>query len=161
MRWIILAAAAVVTLSGATAGQSRSGPYHSVEYPPSRYHSDKNHSGGYRSEQYHSGNSCAPGELTRIRLSKIKPGGSMAGFRDAVAAHTRWYQSHGFRIQQRIAPVLVSADGKMQASPNEVMTFATSTDVPRDKHDAGWDAFVAQYRANSIVEKETIVCLPA
>jgi hypothetical protein len=104
---------------------------------------------------------CAQGELTRIRLSKIKPGGSMAGFRDAVAAHTRWYKTHGYRIEQRIAPVLVSIKGRLQASPNEVMTFATSADVPREKRDAAWAAFVAKYRANSIVEKETIVCMPA
>jgi len=103
---------------------------------------------------------CAQGELSRIRVSKIKPGGTMAGFREAVAAHTRWYQSHGYRINQRIAPVIVSANGKMQLSPDEVLTLATSADVPRDKHDAGWDAFVAKYRANSTIERETIACLP-
>jgi hypothetical protein len=156
MRWIIIAAAAAaVSLSAAAVGQSRPGQFHSGQYRSHQYQS-----GQYHSRPAYTGGACAQGELTRIRLSKIKPGGSMAGFRDAVAAHTRWYQSHGFRIQQRIAPVLKSADGKMQASPDEVMTFATSTDVPREKHDAGWDAFVARYRANSVVEKETIVCMP-
>ena len=103
---------------------------------------------------------CSQGELTRIRLSKIKSGGSLAGFRSAVAAHNRWYQAHGFRIEQRIAPVVNSAKGRFRAASDEVMTFVTSDDVPREKHDAGWQAFVALYRANSQIEKETIVCLP-
>ena len=102
---------------------------------------------------------CSQGELTRIRLSKIKPGGSLAGFRDAVAAHTRWFKAHGYRIEQRIAPVVTFAKGKAAAAAQEVMTFATSDDVPRDKHDAGWQAFVAKYRANSDIERETIVCM--
>lgn len=83
----------------------------------------------------------------------------MAGFRNAVTAHTRWYQSHGFAIAQQAAPVLVYANGKVQPSANEVMTISTGDDVPRAKHDAGWSAFVAQYRANSEVEKEAIVCM--
>ena len=129
MRWIILAAAAALVVPGAAAAQS----------------SPK---GG-----------CPQGELARIRLAKIKPGGSMAGFRDAVAAHTRWYQQHGFKIAQRIAPVLVTGKGKVQDSPDEVMTIATSADVPRSQHDAGWAAFVAKYRANSVIEKEAVVCM--
>ena len=136
MRSIILPAAAALALASGATAQPRAS--------------------GVRPD-----NACAQGELTRIRVSKIKAGGSMAGFRDAVAAHTRWYQSHGFRIEQRVLAVLVSAKGRMQASPDEVMTLATSADVPSEKHDAGWDAFVAKYRANSVVEKETIVCMPA
>ena len=104
---------------------------------------------------------CSQGELTRIRLSKIKPNGSMAGFRDAVAAHTRWYKAHGYRIEQRIAPVVRFAKAKAGSAPQEVMTFATSDDVPREKHDAAWEAFVAKYRANSDIERETIVCMAA
>jgi len=132
MRWIIFAAAAAAIVA----------PNRAVAQPkPAR--------------------TCPQGELTRIRLSKIKPGGSMAGFREAVAAHTRWYKAHGYRIEQRIAPVVVFASGKAGTSAQEVMTFATSDDVPRDKHDAAWNAFVAKYRANSDIERETIVCLPA
>jgi hypothetical protein len=102
---------------------------------------------------------CPQGELTRIRVSKIKPNGSMAGFRDAVAAHTRWYKAHGYRIEQRIAPVVTFARGRTGSAPQEVMTLATSDDVPREKHDAAWNAFVAKYRANSDIERETIVCM--
>jgi len=132
MRWIILAAAAAIAMPALAADQPKLAAA-----------------------------GCSQGELTRIRLSKITPGGSLAGFRDAVAAHTRWYKAHGYRIEQRIAPVVTFAKGKGGASGQEVMTFATSDDVPREKRDAGWKAFVAKYRANSQIEKETIVCMPA
>jgi hypothetical protein len=104
---------------------------------------------------------CSQGELTRIRVSKIKPGGTMAGFRQALAAHAAWYKAHGFKLNQRVAPVLVTANGKQQVSRDAVMTISSGDSVPREKHDAGWDAFVARYRANSTVEKETVVCMPA
>jgi hypothetical protein len=136
MRWIILATATTLAFASGAAAQPRQAANRG-------------------------GATCAQGELTRIRVSKIKAGGSMAGFRDAVAAHTRWYQSHGYRIDQRIAPVMTSGKGSMQVSPDEVMTLATSADVPREKRDAGWAAFVAKYKANSTIERETIVCLPA
>jgi hypothetical protein len=129
MRWIIIAAAAALVVPTVAAAQPKPAA------------------------------GCSQGEFTRIRLSKIKPGGSLAGFRDAVAAHTRWYKAHGYRIEQRIAPVVKFAKGKTGPAPQEVMTFATSDDVPRDKHDAAWNAFVANYRANSEIERETIVCM--
>jgi hypothetical protein len=131
MRWIVLAAAAALTISAAGAAQSQA---------PA---------------------ACSQGQLTRIRLSRITPGGSLAGFRDAVAAHERWYKAHGYRIEQRIAPVVGSSRGKASQSGQEVMTFATSDDVPRERRDAGWNAFVAKYRANSEIETETVVCVPA
>lgn len=31
-----------------------------------------------------------------IRLSKLKPGGTMDGVREAVADHAAWYKSHGY-----------------------------------------------------------------
>ncbi|NLS28700.1 hypothetical protein S2M10_37110 [Sphingomonas sp. S2M10] len=105
---------------------------------------------------------CTSGELTRVRLSKLKPGASMADFRAAVAAHVDWYKAHGFKIDQRVAPVLVAAPGGDPIeSKDEVMTFATGDNVPRDKQDAGWAAFVAKYRAISDLVIEKGVCMPA
>ncbi|OAN65651.1 hypothetical protein [Sphingomonas sp. TDK1] len=104
---------------------------------------------------------CPSGELTRVRLSKLKPGASMADFRAAVAAHVDWYKTHGFKIDQRVAPVLVAGpDGKPTESREEVMTFATGDYVPRDKQDAGWAAYVAKYRAISDMVVEKGVCMP-
>ena len=146
MRLIIVLSATGLLLAGAAAAQTRHMTY---RQSASRQGSDRPAA------------TCTVGTLTRMRVSKIKPGGSMAGFRDAVAAHTRWYQSHGFRMDQRIAPVMTSGKGRMQVSPNEVMTIATSADVPREKRDAGWTAFVAKYKENSTIERETVVCMPA
>jgi len=146
MRSIILLAATGLLLAGGAAAQTRHTTY---RQSASRQSGDRPAA------------TCTAGTLTRIRVSKIKPGGSMAGFRDAVAAHTHWYQSHGYRIDQRVAPVMTSGKGRMEISRDEVMTLATSTDVPREKRDAGWTAFVAKYKANSTIERETIVCLPA
>ena len=150
MRWITLSAATVLALASGAAAQTRHVTYRqsASRQPASRPGSDRPAA------------TCAYGALTRIRVSKIKPGGSMAGFRDAVAAHTRWYRAHGYRIDQRIAQVMTSGKGQMQVSPDEVMTLATSADVPRDKRDAGWTAFVAKYQANSTIEREMVVCMP-
>ncbi|WP_084583083.1 hypothetical protein [Sphingomonas azotifigens] len=105
---------------------------------------------------------CTSGELTRVRLSKLKPGASMADFRAAVAAHIDWYKTHGFKIDQRVAPVLVVTPGSAPTeSKDEVMTFATGDNVPRDKQDAGWAAYVAKYRAVSDLVIEKGVCMPA
>lgn len=105
---------------------------------------------------------CTSGELTRVRLSKLKPGASMADFRAAVAAHIDWYKTHGFKIDQRVAPVLVVTPGSAPTeSKDEVMTFATGDNVPRDKQDAGWAAYVAKYRAISDLVLEKGVCMPA
>lgn len=107
-------------------------------------------------------NACTSGELTRVRLSKLKAGASMADFRAAVAAHVDWYKAHGFKIDQRVAPVLVAGpDGKASESRDEVMTFATGDYVSRDKQDAGWAAYVAKYRAVSDMVVEKAVCMPA
>jgi len=146
MRSIIVLAATGLLLAGAAAAQTRHTTYRQA-------------SSGQNGDRPAA--TCTAGTLTRMRVSKIKSGGSMAGFRDAVAAHTRWYQSHGFRMDQRIAPVMTSGKGRMQVSPDEVMTIATSADVPREKRDAGWTAFVAKYKANSTIERETVVCMPA
>lgn len=104
---------------------------------------------------------CATGDVARIRASKITPTGSMAGFQQAVADHLAWYKSHGFKLDQVVAPVLVyDSTGKESSSKDEVVTIATGDNVPRDKRDAGWDGFVAKYRANSTILSEKVVCLP-
>lgn len=105
---------------------------------------------------------CPGGELTRVRLSKLKPGATMADFNGAVADHVAWYKAHGYTIEQRVAPVLtMDPAGALTESPDEVMTFATGDNVPRDKHDDAWKAYVAKYRAVSDLVVERGVCMPA
>ena len=70
MRWIILPAAAALALASGAAAQPRAS--------------------GVRPN-----NACAQGKLTRIRVSKIKAGGSMAGFRDAVSGKAEEHRVAG------------------------------------------------------------------
>lgn len=100
------------------------------------------------------------GDVTRVRLSKLKPGASMADFDGAVAAHIAWYKARGYKLDQIVAPVLVWKDGAPSVSPDEVMTFATGDNVPRDKQDQGWADFVAKYRATSEIVTEKVICMP-
>lgn len=107
---------------------------------------------------------CPNGDIAKIRLSKVTPTGSMAGIEKAVADHAKWYADHGFTEDRIIiAPVLVydAANKTMRVAADQVMTLHMhSHEVPKDKHDAAWDAYVAEYKANSDVASETVVCLP-
>jgi hypothetical protein len=103
---------------------------------------------------------CPAGDITRVRVSKLKPGATMADFEAAVAAHVAWYKERGYKIEQIVAPVFTSVDGKPAIAKDEVMTFATGDNVPRDKQDDGWAAFVAKYRAVSDITTDRIICMP-
>ena len=106
---------------------------------------------------------CPTGRTATIRVSAIKPTGSMDGFRKAASAHAGWYKSHGYKTVQSIVPVLSydQPTDSERVSATEIVTIRTGDDVPRDKHDAAWDAYVAQYKANSDIVAERRVCLPA
>lgn len=107
---------------------------------------------------------CPSNNVTIVRISKITPGGTMEGFKKAIADHRAWYQSHGYKADEFIAaPVLKydEATKDLMVAPNEVMTFHTHAGpVPKAKQDAAWAAYVAEYRANSEIASETIVCMP-
>ena len=106
---------------------------------------------------------CPGGQPVVMRVSKITPTGSMAGFREAARDHADWYRAKGLPVTQFTAPVMVySAKAKAQvASEREIMTVRLGTaDVPRGKQDAGWAAFVAKYKANATIVSETRTCWP-
>ncbi len=107
---------------------------------------------------------CPSGDVAKMRISKVTPSGSMAGIEQAVADHDKWYADHGFTEDRIIlAPILVydAANKAMRVAPDQVMTIHMhSHEVPKDKRDAAWDAYVAEYKANSDVASETVVCLP-
>lgn len=87
----------------------------------------------------------------------------MAGFSKAVADHAKWYADHGYADQIVAAPVLAydKASDSLAQVPDQIMTFHNhSVSVPKDKHDAAWDSYVAEYRANSTIATETLVCMP-
>ncbi len=101
------------------------------------------------------------GDLVSIRVSKLKPGGSMAGFDEAAKANAAWYGSHGLKAEKFItAPVYEQSDGEPKPSVTKVMTIHVYGAATMPKHDAAWDAFVAKYKANSTIDSETRACLP-
>jgi hypothetical protein len=106
---------------------------------------------------------CPGGQLAVMRVSKILPKGSMAGFRDAARDHANWYRAKKLPVTQFTVPVLVySAKAKAQvASDREIMTVRIgSADLPRGSRDAAWDAFVAKYKANATIVRKTRTCWP-
>lgn len=98
------------------------------------------------------------GEVQVVRLSKLKPGATIADFEKVVAQHMAWYRSHGYthntqRVGRVITPQGLAAD--------QVFTLhVNAPGVPRDKRDAGWEAFVAAYRAVSDIVTENTICFP-
>jgi hypothetical protein len=111
----------------------------------------------------HAAPACTNGDLTIVRTSKLTPSGTLAGLAKAVSDHQNWYRVHGYPDRIVLAPVLVfdKASNDLVASPDQVMTFhLKAQQVPKDKHDAAWDAYVAEYRANSTITSETLVCYP-
>ena len=104
--------------------------------------------------------SCA-GQFVGMRVSKLKPGGSMAGFAEAVKANQAWYTAKGFK-EDRVfsAPVYERSGGTDKPSVTKVSTFHVYGATPGWKRDAAWDAFVAKYAENASIESDVKLCLP-
>lgn len=102
------------------------------------------------------------GSYQIVRVSGIKPSGSMDGFLKAVEAHRAWYKSHGFKDNEiRTEKVMVQdpATKNWKYSDQEIMVVHVRP--PQGvKHDAAWDAFVKQYADNSSIKSEKFVCVP-
>ena len=109
-------------------------------------------------------NACTASQVPAIvRLSTIKPTGSMAGFADAAHDHLKWYRDHGYTANDITTyPVMETKDGKTwTVSQTQVFSIhRNDPGVPRDKQDDAWKAYVAKYRANSDITTETVICMP-
>lgn len=106
---------------------------------------------------------CPGGQVAVMRVSKILPKGSMAGFREAARDHANWYRAKGLSVTQFVAPVMVySPKAKAQVtSDREVMTVRLgNADTPSGKVDAGWASFVSKYKANATIVREIRTCFP-
>jgi hypothetical protein len=102
-------------------------------------------------------------KLAILRVNQIKPGGSVAGLRKAIADHAAWYRSHGYDSDRIEWGHFIEIDPKTQLpriAPDKIITlhFGVST-VPPEKRDAGWQAFVAEYDANSLAITTTLSCM--
>ena len=102
------------------------------------------------------------GNYQIVRVSGIKPTGSMDGFLKAVEAHKAWYRSHGFKNNEiRTQRIMVQdpATHKWKYSDQEIMVVHVRP--PQDvKRDPAWEAFVKQYANNSDIKSERFVCVP-
>jgi hypothetical protein len=106
------------------------------------------------------------GDITVVRVSQIKPGGSMQGFLAAVAAHKEWYRSHGFKDNEIMASRVLVMDhttGAIKYSDTEVLTYhfrPPGMGNAPGRGDASWNAYVKLYRENSDIKSEYITCMP-
>jgi hypothetical protein len=102
------------------------------------------------------------GNFQIVRVSGIKPGGSMDGFLKAVEAHKAWYKSHGFKDNEIRAEKIMMQDPathKWKDSDQEIMVVHVRP--PQGvKRDAAWESFVKQYADNSEIKSERFVCVP-
>lgn len=102
------------------------------------------------------------GQLVTMRVSKLKPGGSMAGLIEAFKANAAWYKAKGLSdVGFAMAPVMLPVDGTMKPSVDQLVTLhINGAKAPEHKADAAWAAFVDKYKANSTIASETRMCLP-
>ncbi len=109
---------------------------------------------------------CANGSVAVVRINAIKATSSRASFDQAVKEHMKWYRDHGFKENDLEVIDVVAFDQASQTASiaaNQVMTIHRNPPGPDktlDLRDAGWEAYVAAYRASSSVVSENTVCLP-
>ena len=106
------------------------------------------------------------GNIAIVRVSKIKAGGTVEGFMNAVDAHRAWYRNNGIKDDEIYAARVIVRDehtGVESYSDTEVLTFhinpPAADRIPRRGDDA-WNAYVKMYRDNSDLESEYMTCMP-
>jgi len=105
---------------------------------------------------------CPSGQLVIVRTSQIKPGGSKAGFDKAVADNQAWYRSHGVTGNTQVGGAVLTFDKASGWSTSPDMVATVHLNPPGGsgpQADAAWDAFVAEYQANTNLVTQTMICL--
>jgi hypothetical protein len=106
------------------------------------------------------------GDLTIVRVSQIKPGGSIQKFMAAVAAHKAWYRANGFTDNEIVTSRVIIRDEKtnaMKYSDTEVISYHIRAPGPEKTaklKDAAWDAYVKLYQDTSEIKSEYLTCMP-
>lgn len=104
---------------------------------------------------------CKGGELVSLRINAIKPG-AKAEYEKAAREHLAWYRSHGFQNNRLLSgPVITGnpAEGWSASETEYASVHIDAPGVPREKRDAGWDAYVKAYRDSSDLSVDKFVCL--
>ena len=105
------------------------------------------------------------GDVANVRLTEIIPGGTMEGYLKAVDAHRAWYRAHGFMNNEIFVSKIMLEDPathKLVYSQDRVLAFHVRPPYMGGStgHDAGWDAFHAQYSKNSNIVTTYNICIP-
>ena len=104
------------------------------------------------------------GDLTIVRVSRIKPGGSIDGFMKASAAHLAWYRANKITTNQIVTARVIEMDqaaGTAKYSDREVLQYHINPPQrPANADDAAWKAYVKQYQDNSEIVSEHMTCMP-
>ena len=105
------------------------------------------------------------GDVANVRLTEIIPGGTMDGYLKAVADHRAWYRAHGFKNNEIFVSKLMVEDPathKLTYSKDRVVAFHIRPPYMGGStgHDAGWDAFHAEYSKNSNIVTTYNICIP-
>lgn len=104
------------------------------------------------------------GQLERLRISKIKPGGSVAGFLEAVAENNAWYASHNLNGNTQVAARALKYDPATKNFSIAEDEIATINVDPKGRagiaEDAAWKSFVKKYDDNSEIVTDKWLCVP-
>jgi hypothetical protein len=107
------------------------------------------------------------GDVMTIRISQIKPGGTVQGFLKAVEAHKSWYRANGITDNDIVAARVFVRDDKTgqptKYSDTEILTLhlrPPATSRTPNRNDAAFQTFVKQYRDNSDLKTEYLACVP-
>ena len=106
------------------------------------------------------------GDIAIVRVSHIKPGGSLQKFMDAVAAHKAWYRANGHKDNDIVTSRIILRDektGAMKYSDTDVISYHLRPPAPEkvaNRGDAAWVAYVKLYSDTSEIKNEYLTCLP-
>lgn len=104
---------------------------------------------------------CKGGQLMSLRLNTIKPG-QTAAYEKAARDHMAWYRGHGYSGNRMlVGPVITGnrAEGWTASNSEYASVHMDAPGVPPDKRDAGWDAYVKEYRDASDLSVDKFACV--
>jgi len=106
------------------------------------------------------------GDVTVVRVSEIKPGGTMNGLLAAAAAHEKWYRDRGVADNEIVVSRVMVRDTvskTVKYSDSQALTYhirppGAGRVTPGDE---AWNAYVKQYQQHSEIKAEYVTCMPA
>jgi hypothetical protein len=105
------------------------------------------------------------GDIVVVRVSQIKPGGTIGGLVAAAAAHEKWYRDRGVNDNEIVVSRILVRDTVTRTtkySDAQVLTYHFRPPGPARvrQGDDDWRAFVKQYDDNSEIRAEYVTCMP-